>query len=997
MGKKLLLVCSIIVYSGMLFSQSLSVSGTVTTENGETLPGVNVIVQDTNMGTVTDINGNYTIELAMPNATLIFSFIGFKNQVIPVEGRTKINVTLIEDIGQLDEVVVIGYGSLKKSDMTGSVTSVKSREIVKAPAADPVQSLQGKVAGLQILNSSGAPGEDSYVRLRGINTLNDNRVLYIVDGVIIEGGINFLNSQDIESIEVLKDASAKAIFGTRGANGVIIVTTKKGKGDAKINLSSEYSVEKVANRIALMNGPQFATLLNEANPGTFNNIDALPNIDWQDQIFEDWAPLQNHTVSISGGSEKMNYYFSGGYFGQTGVIPKSEFDRYTLKSNTAYQVKKYLKIGSSLTGVFTERQNPPNVVNTAYRAWPIDDPYNPDGTFGEVRGAGNPLAAIEYTNNESKIFRMIGNVYTEFNFLKDFKFKTSYQFDLGNSKSRSFTPVYFVSPTQQVEENILTINFNEDRSWIFENTLSYSREFKEKHQVDVVLGYSAQENNSEFISGTRLNLLGEAEELWYLNAGSADDQRNSNGAATRAINSILFRANYVYDSRYLFTATVRRDGSSSFGENNRYGSFPAFALGWNASNEDFFPDIPLNFLKFRASWGINGNQAIPYLDQYSRIESNIDGVFGTDETLNSGATFSGQPGNSDLKWEETTEYDLGVELGVFKSRLTATIDYYNRYTRDILVLLDLPGYVGAGAFVQKRFNAADVRNSGLEFTLNWEDNIRDWNYGLGFNGSTIKNVVEDLGQGIPGAQEEIFSGNLGNGQRVTRTTVGEPIGYFYGYNIVGVFQNQDQLNSTPSLSQQGVGDFIYEDVNGDGEITPDDRTIIGTWIPDFVYGFNANVGYKGINLSFDFVGQIGNQIYDGKEANRFSTLNFEEKYLDRWTGEGTSNTDPQASLSGINFQPSNYFVEDASFLKLRTVTLSYEIPKNILEKIKIQSASIYFRGTNLWIKTDYSGYSPEIISRNPDNTISNSAIGGIIDFGSYPTTKVWSAGLKLNF
>lgn len=968
-------------------AQEFVITGKVSDTSGG-LPGVAIQIQGTTSGVVTDINGDYQL-IAKQSDVLVFSFIGYANEEVLVGNQKNINITLFEDSQLLNEVVIIGYGSVRKSDLTGSVSSIKSKDIVKAPSADPMQSLQGKVAGLQILSGSGVPGSESNVRLRGINTLNDNRVLYVVDGVIIDGGIGFLNSKDIESIEVLKDASSKAIFGTRGANGVIIITTKRSKGEAQMNFSSEYGIEKVANRLSLMSGFEFATFINEVNPGTYNNIDALPNIDWQDQVFEDWMPINNYTLSAAGSSKKINYYISGGYFKHDGVIPKSDFERITFKSNTSYQVKEYLKFGTSITGIVNTRQNSPGVVNPTYWAWPINDPFNSNGSFAEVQGAGNPLAAIAFSNSETKSLRLVGNLYSEVSFFKNFVFKTSYQFDLGNDKTRSFTPEYFVSPTQQNEENDLTVNFGESRRWIFENILSFNKSFA-KNRIDALIGYSAQEDKSEYLTGSRENLLAENESLWYLNAGSGENQQNANGAGQGALTSILFRANYTYNERYLLTATFRRDGSSKFGANNRYANFPAFALGWNIWKESFFPtESPLNHLKLRTSWGINGNEKIGGEDQYSRIGAGIDGVFGENEAINAGASFSGQPGNPDLRWERTTEYDIGLEFGLFESRLTGEVDYYNRLTDDILVNLDLPGYAGAGAYVRKRFNAADVQNSGVEFVMNWEDEIGDITYGVGVNGNTIKNEVKGLGEDIPGAGTQIVGGDLGNGQRVTLTEVGQPIGSFYGYKVIGVFQDADQLASTPHLAQQGVGDFIYQD-NGDGILNSDDRTFIGSWIPDFVYGFNANIGYKGLNLALDFAGQKGNKIYNGKQAIRFGTLNFEDKFLDGWTGSGTTNTDPKPSVGGINYQLSDYFLEDASFFKLRTVTLTYSLPTTIVSKIKIKSASIFVRGTNLWISTKYTGYTPEIGS-------GNSALGGIIDLGVYPTTKVISGGLNLTF
>ncbi|WP_296623525.1 TonB-dependent receptor [Marivirga sp.] len=967
----------------------VKLNGTVTdVATQEPIPGVSIKVVGTDRGTITDLDGNYNLNID-ENATLRFSFIGYKTQELAVNGRTVINIQLEEDIEALEEVVVVGYGSIKKSDLTGSITSIESEELIKAPAADPMQSLQGKVAGLQVLNSSGQPGAESNVRLRGITTLNDNRVLYVVDGVIIEGGIGFLNSNDIESVEVLKDASSKAIYGTRGASGVILVTTKTAKaGEGSISISSEYGLENIANKIGVMSGPEFASYINDVNPGTYNNLGALPDTDWQDLVFQDWQPVQTYTVSAKGATEKLSYYISGGYFGQEGIVPKSDFERVTFKLNTSYQVKPYLKIGSNLTGISSNNTNPPGVVNTSLNAWPINAPFNGDGSYAEVQG-GNPLAAIEYNNSTGNQLRALGNFYAEIKFLEGFEFRSSYQFDLINSKNRSFTPEFSVGALQENEESDISIGFSESRNWIFENTLSYNKEIG-RSTINSVVGYTAQETNREFIGGSRRNLIGIDPSLWYLDAASNDFQFNSNGGVSRALTSILFRTNYAYDGRYLATLTIRRDGSSVFGRNNRYANFPAVALGWNIAKENFYPtNFIVNNLKLRASYGINGNQNIPGDDQFSRIGPGVNAVFGYDDTLINGASFVGSPGNPNLKWETTAEYDFGIEFDALESRLTGEIDYYNRTTTDILVKLDLPGYVGAGAFIRQTFNAATVNNNGIEFALNWVDDIGNFTYGIGINGFTNVNTVTDLGEDI-GVSDNIESGNLGNGERVTLTEVGMPIGYFHGYKVAGIFQNEEQLNEFPSLSQQRVGDFIYEDVNGDGELNDLDKTFLGSWIPDFVYGFNFNVGYKGLNISADFAGQSGNSIFNGKQAVRPNLVNFEDRFLDRWTGEGTSNTDPRASLTGINYKPSDYFLEDASFLKLRTLTVNYQLPQSLLDNIKFNSASIFFRGTNLFVWTDYSGYTPELGS-------GNSALGGVIDNGGYPTTRVLSTGLNVSF
>lgn len=984
---RILLLLFMLFYCHLAFAQEVTVKGTVTSDLDDfPLPGVNIMIKGTSTGTVTDLEGNYAISVAA-NDTLRFSFIGYHPQEVAVEGRTRVDIALSENQKQLEEVVVIGYGSVRKSDLTGAVSSVEGEDLVKAPAANPIQALQGKVAGLQVSSSSGNPGESPVVRLRGITTLNDNNPIYVVDGVILDD-VNFLNSADIASVEVLKDASATAIFGSRGSNGVIIITTKKGTAgqDPIINFRAEYGVENVANQLDLMNGREFAQYVNDINPGTYNNLDVLPNIDWQDLVYKENTPIQSYNLSFMGASERLNYYFGGGYYQQEGVVPKSDYERITIKTNTTYQVKDPLRFGADLSFSLEGKENPPGVVGTAYRAWPINEPYTSGNNFAEVIG-GNPLAAIEFSNNFDRRFRLVSNFFGEYDIIEGLTFRSSYQVDALFLKNKAFAPEYFVSPTQQNPTSDLSVNNVEDRRWIWENTLNWNKDFGNQ-RVDAVVGYTAQERYGERFFGSRQNLLREGEDFWYLDAGETEDQVLSNNGFEESLISVLFRVNYSLLDRYLFTATYRRDGSSKFGRNNRYGNFPSFAVGWNVYNEPFFPDSEtLNTLKFRASWGIVGNEKIPGYSQFSTIGSGINAVFGEDEVLQPGATLT-QLGNPNLKWEETQQLDIGLEFGFLSNRLTGEVDYYRKETKDILVPLSIPGHVGIGNFQTRRFNAADVLNEGFEFNLDWQDNVGEVTYRVGVLGSTVRNEVLSLGSGS-GQDSVIVGGDLGNGQRVSRTVAGRPIGFFYGYKIAGVFQNEEQLNSLPRLSQQGIGDFIYVDTNEDGTISEADRVEIGSWIPDFIYGFSAEAAYKGVKLSLDFQGQSGNSIYNGKQAIRFDLLNYEEKFTERWTGEGTSNTDPRASAGGVNFSPSEYFLEDGSFLRLRTLTLSYDLGQRLLERYKINGAQIYLRGTNLWTSTAYSGYSPEIGVANP--------ISGAIDLGVYPITKVYMLGLNFSF
>jgi TonB-linked SusC/RagA family outer membrane protein len=889
----------------------------------------------------------------------------------------------------IDEVVVIGYGKIKKSDLTGSVGSIKSDELKKIPNANPLQALQGKISGLQVLSANGDPGSTPIVRLRGITTLNDNNPIVVIDGVISDvSAMNLINSNDIESVEVLKDASATAIYGSRGAAGVIMITTKKGTiGQKRVSVSIDQGFESVANQIDVMTGREFATYVNEITPGTYNNLDVLPDVNWQDLIFNQHTPITSANLSVSGANENANYYFGLGYFGQQGVLPKSDLNRITAKLNTGFNLAKNLDIGFDLSMALRDKNNAPGVINSALRSWPINDPYLEDGvTFAEVQGAGNPLAAIEYSNSRSKGLQGIGNLYGTFSFLEHFTAKSSFQFDFGTGQSRGFVPQYFVAPLQQNETSDLSISYNNNSRLIWENTISYDRTF-DKHSISGLAGYSVQDESGEFLSGSTENLLREDEEFWYINAGQEDLENVSNSGFRNTLISYLGRINYAYDSRYLLTITFRRDGSSKFGENNKYGNFPSVALGWNISREAFWTTKFINNLKLRASWGKIGNERIGGNSQYSLISSGVDAVFGTDEAINPGATYT-SGGNPNLRWEETAQTDIGFELGLMEDKFTAEVDYYIKNTKDILVSLEPVGYTGVGSFQSIVFNAATVKNTGLEWSFAYRDKAGPFRYRVGLLGSTISNEVTDIGEDI-GADSLLVSGDLGNGQQVSRTAVGRPIGFFYGYQVVGVFQNEGELSSLPRLFGQRVGDLRYEDINGDGKIDGGDRTMIGSSIPDLLFGFNAEIGYKSFELSADFQGQIGSDIYNGKQAVRFALLNYEDKFNNRWTGEGSTNAHPIASAGGTNFIPSSYFVEDGSFIRLRSLTLRYDVPSFLLERWKISTAQVYVRGTNLFTATKFTGYSPDLGASD--------ATSGVIDRGSYPITRVYSVGLNVSF
>jgi len=980
----LVLVCMI---TSSLYGQQ-TVKGTVKAASDQSpLPGVSIQVIGTSKGTVTNVEGFYEIKLEK-DAKLQFSFIGFETKIVSVNNQSTINVTLKDNIESLAEVVVVGYGQLKKSDLTGAVSSVKGEELSTVPTVNPVDALQGKVAGVQITNSSGAPGSSPTVRIRGTGTPGNTSPIYVVDGVILND-ISFLNARDIESVEVLKDASALAIYGNRGANGVIIVTTKLGSEGqpTKISVNSEYGIQVQQQRIDLLTGRQFAEVVNAIDPGTYNNLDILPNTNWQDLVFEQ-APIQNHQVSISGASEKNQYFFSVGYFDQSGTIPESRYQRLTLKINEKYNPKSYLSIGTNLTVAPFQRDNTiGNAPFNAYRAWPIIEPFNENGDFNLVPNVGNILADFRYnTDNQTRGITTVGQVYAEAKFLNGFSLKSSIGTELLLEENESFTPVFEVAGSAQANPvSNYTKNTFRRSSLIWENTLSYDKQI-DVHQINAVVGYTAQEVTNEGLSITARDLIREDADFRYLDPSNVDVTTISNGIRNLGdyYNQIsyLARFNYSFDSRYIATFTFRRDGSSKFLQDNKYGNFPAVGIGWNVINEEFIalPEFITN-LKVRGSWGKIGNDKISYIDSYSRVGNNLNAVFGSPETVYFGQSYTGF-GNANLIWELVEQYDIGLELGLLEGRVSAEFDYYNRDTKNILIGLPVPLYLGNGTG-NVTFNAGEARNRGFEFNVNWQDNIGDFEYNIGINGATLNNEMLKV-SGVEGSDELL--GDIGG--TVTRTVAGSEIGSFYGYKVEGVFQNVDQIANTPSFNGAQPGDLIFADLNDDGQLNGEDRTNIGSPIPDLTYGVNFGASYKGIGISGLIQGQKGNEILNYKETVRPDRYNFEAHVYNYWDGEGSTNTEPRPTDGGNNYRISDFYIQDGSFIRLRTVTVSYDLSEELIEKAGFNTARIYLRGNNIFTSTEYTGYSPEI---------GGGPLLSGIDRGEYPVNSSYSIGINLTF
>lgn len=988
-------------------AQDRTVTGAVTAaDTKETLPGASVLVKGTTTGTVTDLDGYYSLKVPAGELTLVFSYVGYEPQEVLLTTQAVVNVALNPSKVALDEVVVIGYGTVRKSDLSGSVASVKAEDITKITAANPVQSLQGRVSGVQVTSTTGAPGASPVVRVRGVGTFNNTAPIYVVDGVILDD-ISFLNASDIESMEVLKDASATAIYGSRGANGVIMVTTKSGKteeGKTVFNFSGEAGIQRLAKKIDLLTGKEFAIISNEIKSGSYNNVDAVPNTDWQDQVFG-IAPIQNYQLSASGASKTMNYYLGVGYFNQDGIIDKSKYQKITTKLNANLNMTHWLDVGINLTVTPFKQQIAPNVTYQVYRAQPLLLPYYDDGSYGVVYNVGNPLADLEHSNNFRDGVRTVGNVFAQMKLSRDFTFKTSFGLDGEYVKATNFTPaftVYNPDGTASQQQNVysdLTKASNDLLTWLWENTLNYRREFG-IHTVDAVAGYTMQNTTSEWFSITGANIIRDGESFWYINPSYIQDPANdidnvntiANGVdlgLNYSMISYLFRVNYTLKNKYILTATFRSDGSSKFAEDSRYASFPSLAAGWNISREKFMENVGLvSKLKLRASWGKIGNEKIPYDRRFS-IVSNYLAVFGDPSAAYPASSF-GRLGNPDLKWETTTQTDIGLEIGILEDKLTAEFDFYNKVTSDILVDLTVPGYYGNGQGMKITYNAAEVLNRGFEYNLLWRDQAGEFKYNVGFLGSTIHNEVLKIG-GASGIDSVLIGGYLGNGIPVTRTEVGLPIGAFYGYQTNGVFQTQEEIDNYPKYTQEDLkpGDLKFVDVNGDGVISPLDRTYLGSPIPKFIFGFSAGFEYRNLDFSLSIQGQTGNKIFNGKEVVRPDPYNFEAHVMDRWTGPGTSDTEPRPSFGGYNYNISDRFLYDGSFVRIRNVILGYTLPKDWSKKIYMQNLRVYVKADNLYTFTKFTGYTPEIGS------------GGVldngIDNGIYPITAVYSFGVNFTF
>lgn len=992
------LVCLLLMTTS-LFAQEKTVTGTVTDSTNEPLIGASVVIQGTSNGTITDIDGKYSIT-ASPDNVLEFSYVGMVKQDVKVGSQHVINIQLKEDSQMLAETVVIGYGSAKKRDLTGSITNIKGAEIANKPSTNPLSSLQGKVAGVQIINS-GQAGSDPEIRVRGTNSINGYKPLYIVDG-LFNDNINFLNPEDIESMEVLKDPSSLAIFGVRGANGVIIITTKKAKeGQTLVNINTSFGWKHVVDRIKMVNASQFKELyseqlVNEKNPA-FDFSVWNADTDWQDEVLQNGF-ITNNNISVTGASEKHSFYLGMGYSYEQGNIKHEKFSKITLNASNEYKITDKIKVGFQFNGARMLPADSKSVLN-AVRTTPIAPVFNEEyqlyAALPEFQKAQmmNPMVDVDLKANTTRAenYRASGNIYGEVDFLEHFNFRAVFSMDYGSNNGRTYQPIIKVYDNT-VKGNVATLGtgktevsqFKENETKVQSDyVLTYTNSFGD-HNLTATAGFTTYYNSLSRLDAARGQGIGlvipDNPDKWFVSIGDLATATNGSTQWERTTVSFLGRVIYNYKGKYLFNGSFRRDGSSAFSyTGNQWQNFYSAGAGWLMTEEEFMKDISwLDMLKLKGSWGTLGNQNLDTAYPAEPLLENAFGaVFGNPSTIYPGYQLAYLP-NANLRWEKVEAWEAGFESNMFRNRLHVEGVYYKKNTKDLLA--KVPGLSGT---IPGIGNLGQIENKGVELSATWRDQIGDWGYNVGVNLTTIKNKVKSLVQD----GYSIIAGDKSQ----SYTMAGYPIGFFYGYKVDGVYQSQADIDASPknTLATVTPGDLKFADVNGDGEITPADRTLIGDPTPDVTYGISLGVSYKGWELGIDMMGQSGNQIYRTWDNYNWAQFNYMEQRLDRWHGEGTSNTQPVLNTGhAINFENSEYYVEDGSFFRIRNLQLGYTFDKALISKIGLKALKAYFNIQNLKTWKHNTGYTPEF---------GGSAIAFGVDNGSYPVPAIYTFGLNITF
>lgn len=1032
MQKKTLkrLLCLIVcLWGNFFFAQT--VKGKVTS-GGNSLPGVSVIVQGTKNGTVTNFDGTFVLNNIEPKAMLLFTYIGYKNLIL--EAKPNMQVVMVSDLEKLNEVVVIGYGTSKRKDINGAVSSIKASEIQDKPFISIDQALVGKAAGVNVTQNSGTPGGGISVQIRGITSINGNEPLYVIDGTpvfadknndsfsfsALGGGngqtknsaLSGLNISDIETIDILKDASATAIYGSSGANGVVLITTKKGKkGKSKFTYETYLGTQQINNTVDVLNLPQYAAyqakiykLNGEPVPYQYQKPNLLGNgTNWQDELFRT-ATMYNHQLSFSGEKDGTRFYTSLNYFDQEGIVLNSDFNRLAMRLNVDSNIKSWLKIGNNLSISKSSQQVVRNddrggLVMNALRQSPELPVRAADGSYaGPTSGLGssaneatNPIALSEYNNATTERFKINGNLFADFTILKGLVFRSELGYDLNFSKNSTFVPKYTLGNVTE----LLNKSFKQqDQSyyWNIKNYLTYNKTLNEKHNFTFLLGQEAQESYYEYLSGYRTgDFLNK--DFTNLNIGDIATALNGNGSGRWSMTSYISRLNYSFSDRYSFSASLRADASSNFGPNHKWGYFPSFSGGWTVSNEKFFEPLSksINYLKLKAGYGLVGNQNIPanrYQTILSLLASPFGGVSPTIDNL----------GNPDIKWESLKSFNTGFELAMLNNRVKLDFDYYIKNSSDFLTkqINDESNQSALNYYL----NTGEIVTKGIELTLNTRNIVTEnFNWDTTIIFSKYNNELTRFqGQGkslLGKVQFDLYN--------VTRTTEGQPVGQFYGYVTDGLFKNAAELAAGPiQEAGTGVGDIRFKDLNGDGKIDSKDQTAIGDAIPDFTYAITNNLRYKNFNFSVSLTGSQGNKIYNFTRhyidgiypgfGDRFG--NVSTQAMQAFEPGVNENTDvPRITLNDPNGNGriSNRFVEDGSYLRIQNVSLSYDLTNKIFDNSIISKVRLYANVQNLYTFTKYTGFDPALGNLDQNITLSG------IDLGRYPVPRITSIGVNLEF
>ncbi|RIA09080.1 TonB-linked SusC/RagA family outer membrane protein [Flavobacteriaceae bacterium MAR_2010_72] len=1027
-----------LLFTTFLFSQNVEVKGLVVDqESGIPIIGANVAVKNSNQGAVTDFDGNFTISNVPVGAVLSISYLGYVTTEVVVNNASFLEIKLLTDVASLDEVVVVGYGTQKKSVVTGAISSVRAAELDNLPIERVEQALQGRVSGVVVSSNSGQPGSDATVRVRGITTFDQNggnNPLWVIDGVIVDQtGIGYLNESDIASIEVLKDAASLAIYGARAASGVIMVTTKQGKsGKLSFSYNGFVGVSSPEKKLDLLNAPEYAALMNERSVASGGAI-LYPNInafgvgtDWQDLIFEDNAIRTNHEFSISGGNDVSTFFASFGLSDQEGIITSevSRFNKKNIRLNSNHKLSKYITVGQTLGyahkrsqgvatngefgGVISSALNldpltpavitDPDVANNIpYSNNPVlrDENGNPYGISSLVgQEMTNPLAFVKtMLGNYGWSDDFVGNAFVEFAPIEGLTFKTSVGGKLAYYGNESFTPVFYLSPTFNRSNNVFARGRNKTFAWNIENVASYSKIIG-NHDFTLLVGQGTYVDNITSGVGVAyfdIPATSFKEASFNFSTPTENITAGAYDGVEHRVTSLFSRLNYNYDGKYLFTGVIRRDGSSRFGKNNRFGIFPSFSAGWVADQENFWPENKvINRLKIRGGYGVTGNDAIGDFGYLALVSGGRNYTFGNNPAESLIIGFSPTaPDNPDLKWEETSQLNVGFESKFF-NKIDVTFDYFIKKTSGILQPSEIPAFVGAEA--NPLANVADMENKGLELELGYRQNFGDFNLKIGGNVSYIQNEITFLGEG-----KEFIGGSAGfQGQgTITRTQVGESYNSFYGLKTDGIFQNVAEINaytnSTGGLIQPNAspGDFRWVDVDGDGSIGDGDKTILGSPLPDFTFGLTLNLSYKNFDFMAFAQGAAGNKIFQGLRRLDILNANYQKVALSRWTGEGSTNSyprlvkdDPNGNFSRF----SDFYLEDGDYVRLKTIQFGFTLPSEAISSIGLQKVRVFITGENIITFTDYSGYDPEI---------GGNVLG--IDKGYYPQARSFMMGVNLQF